>query len=130
MVRQYYHVKHVHIYTHTPFPSQSPCTHPHQITMFSDYCFGCFDDLAAAVTLVNEELLSGYFLVMVAITAHIFMIFWLVFPHLCFDGDLPSAPNRNFLDASCLLRALLVQSWSKNWRTLIQHFYAGWLVEH
>lgn len=52
------------------------------------------------------------------------------FPTLVLWWGLAFGPQQKFLDASCLLRALLVQSWSKNWRTLIQHFYAGWLVEH
>ena len=48
--------------------------------------------------------------------------FTLAFPDLCFNGDLIQATKRACLssqqkshDDSCLLRSLLVYSWSKNW---------------
>ena len=45
-------------------------------------------------------------------------------------GTCLQLPTEIFLDDSCLLSALLVQSCSKNWPMLIWHFYAGWLAEH
>ena len=58
------------------------------------------NDSVAAVTLVNEALLSRHFLFFVAVTAcyswSIGEGFTVVFPNLRFDGDLSSAPNRIF----------------------------------
>ena len=106
MVRPYNHAKGVHIHTH-PSPLHPHAPYFQQISMLSNDFSVVLrplwlnpNDSVAAVTLVNEALLSRHFLFFVAVMARyswsIGEGFAVVFPNLRFDGDLPSSPNRMF----------------------------------
>ena len=137
MVRPYYRAKCAHIHT-PPFPPPSPCTPlPAKYYALKLLFLAVLmplslnpNDSVAAVTLVNEALLSRHVLVFVVVTARLFTICWLaILSKFMLRRGLAFSPQQNIFDDSCLprpLREILEQELDIPYTAAFKFAPVGW----